>query len=157
MTTFIPMQFMPFCILTWMITNVASTIAPFELSPGFYRWAYALPAHEAYSILGQIFSDECNNQLYRALPILFSWWVVGALVVVYALHYRCRQARILESKTQVSDNAINENQEDRPKTPAGSPDRILSRDRRSTMESIELEQRVYGPQYPTMPRTFDNR
>jgi hypothetical protein len=157
MTTFIPMQFMPFCILTWMITNVASTIAPFELSPGFYRWGYALPAHEAYSILGQIWSNGCNNQLHRALPILFSWWVVGACVVVYALHYRCRQARILERKTQFLENAVDENQEDRPKTPAGSPDRILPRDRRSTMESIELERRVYGPQYPTMPGTFDNR
>ncbi|KAL4756619.1 uncharacterized protein BDW70DRAFT_164314 [Aspergillus foveolatus] len=147
---------MPFCILTWMITNVASTIAPFELSPGFYRWASALPAQEAYSILGQIWSDRCNNQLYGALPIFFSCWVVGALVVVYALHYRCRQARILESKTQFPDNAIDENQEDRPRTPAGSPDRILPRDRRSTMESIELARRVCGPQYPTMP-VLDDR
>ncbi|KAL2821131.1 hypothetical protein BJX63DRAFT_427810 [Aspergillus granulosus] len=33
----IPMQFVPFFVLTWVIINVASTLSPFELSPGFYR------------------------------------------------------------------------------------------------------------------------
>ncbi|KAJ6026881.1 nitrosoguanidine resistance protein SNG1 [Penicillium canescens] len=104
LTTFVPMQFMPFCVLTWMIVNVASTISPFELSPGFYHWGYALPAHETYKILGQIWSDGCNNELHRALPILFSWWIVGIVLVVYAVYYRCKDACALQSTPTVDDD-----------------------------------------------------
>ncbi|CDM28566.1 hypothetical protein DTO013E5_986 [Penicillium roqueforti] len=91
-TAFIPIQFMPFVVLTWAILNVASTISPFELSPGFFRWGYALPSYEAYQVLVQIWSDGCDNRLYRALPIMFSWWIVGVPVAVYAMRYRCRTA-----------------------------------------------------------------
>jgi hypothetical protein len=64
-TAFIPASFLSFFVLTWVITNVTSSIYPFELNPGFYRWAYALPALEAYSVLIQIWSGGCNNQLYQ--------------------------------------------------------------------------------------------
>ncbi|CAI7614117.1 unnamed protein product [Penicillium glandicola] len=91
-TAFVPIQFMPFIVLTWVILNVASTITPFELNPGFFRWGYALPSHEAYQVLIQIWSGGCNNQLYRALPIMFSWWIVGVPIAVYAMRYRCKAA-----------------------------------------------------------------
>lgn len=91
-TTFIPMPFMPFFVLTWAILNVASTIAPFELNPGFYRWGYALPSHEVYQVLVQIWSGGCNDQLYRALPILFSWWVVTIAAAILSVHHRCATA-----------------------------------------------------------------
>lgn len=91
-TAFIPIQFMPFIVLTWVILNVASTISPFELNPGFFRWGYALPSHEAYQVLIQIWSGGCNNRLYRALPIMFSWWIVGVPIAVYAMQHRCRTA-----------------------------------------------------------------
>ncbi|KAL4878938.1 hypothetical protein BJY04DRAFT_229600 [Aspergillus karnatakaensis] len=76
-TAFIPMQFMSFFVLTWVIINVTSTIFPFEISPGFYRVGYALPAHELYETLVDIWTEGCNPILYRSLPILFSWWIVG--------------------------------------------------------------------------------
>ncbi|RDW68691.1 uncharacterized protein DSM5745_08451 [Aspergillus mulundensis] len=82
MTTFIPMQFMPFCMLAWMIANVSSTIAPFELSAGFYRWAYALPAHEAYAILGQIWSDGCTES---AIPPCLERSTIGSSAGLLAL------------------------------------------------------------------------
>ncbi|KAJ5135507.1 uncharacterized protein N7515_004785 [Penicillium bovifimosum] len=91
-TAFIPIQFMPFIVLTWVIINVASTISPFEMSAGFFRWGYALPSHEAYQVLIQIWSGGCNNRLYQALPIMFSWWIVGVPAAVYAMRYRCKSA-----------------------------------------------------------------
>ncbi|KAJ5228029.1 hypothetical protein N7489_008737 [Penicillium chrysogenum] len=109
-TAFIPIQFMPFIVLTWVIINVASTISPFELSPGFFRWGYALPSHEAYEVLIQIWSGGCNNRLYRALPIMFSWWIVGVLVAVYAMQYRCRTA---VSAQEALDRAGLENQSEK--------------------------------------------
>ncbi|KAL4816533.1 hypothetical protein BDW67DRAFT_44322 [Aspergillus spinulosporus] len=36
-TSIIPMPFVLFLVLTWIILNVSSTIGPFELSPAFYR------------------------------------------------------------------------------------------------------------------------
>lgn len=95
-TAFLPLSAMPFFIITWAVTNVASTIAPFESSAGFYRWGYALPAHETYQIFVQIWSGGCNNQLHRALPILFAWEVLGLTAAVLGMYYRCKTATKLE-------------------------------------------------------------
>jgi hypothetical protein len=78
--TIIPMQFAPFFVLTWVILNVSSTISPFELSPGFYRLGYVMPAHELYEVLLQIWTRSCNPVLGRALGVLFAEWVVGAVL-----------------------------------------------------------------------------
>lgn len=146
LTAFIPMQFLPFCILTWVIFNVASTISPFELNPGFFRWGYALPAHETYQVLVQIWSDGCQDQSYRALPILFSWWVVGIAVVSYATDYRCQTAL----KALNAAKAFETTKKDTTR-PSSSTDNILERERerRNTIETIRLENMAYGPSYPT--------
>ncbi|KAB8076083.1 hypothetical protein BDV29DRAFT_200455 [Aspergillus leporis] len=140
LTAFIPMQFLPFCILTWAIINVASTISPFELSPGFYRWGYALPAHELYQVLVQIWSDGCEDQLYRALPIMFSWWVAGLAIVPFAMRYRCQAALAAEeaANRSISDHKMTE-----------STCEMVPQHRRETAESIQLENIAYGPSYPT--------
>jgi hypothetical protein len=155
LTTFVPMQFMPFCVLTWMLLSISSTISPFELSPGFYRWSYALPAHETYQILGQIWSDGCNNQLHIALPILLSWWIIGIVLAFYAIYYRCNAAHALQGKMAASEGY--QLTDKKPKTPSESQNAILTRERRETMESIVLERRIYGPSYPFVSRTADDR
>ncbi|KAJ6143698.1 hypothetical protein N7471_003151 [Penicillium samsonianum] len=121
-------EFMPFIVLTWVILNVASTISPFELNPGFFRWGYALPSHEAYQVLIQIWSGGCNNRLYRALPIMFSWWTVGVPIAVYAMQHRCKTA---VASQETLDRAGLENQSKKHATtnetvtPVGSPRREL--------------------------------
>ncbi|CAI7614764.1 unnamed protein product [Penicillium crustosum] len=87
-TAVLPMKFMPFFILTWIIMNVSSTLGPFELSPGFYRIGYALPAYEIYQVLVDIWTHGCNPTLYRSLPILFSWWVLGIFGFLAAMRRR---------------------------------------------------------------------
>ncbi|PWY81313.1 hypothetical protein BO83DRAFT_174249 [Aspergillus eucalypticola CBS 122712] len=91
-TTFVPMQIIPFAILTWIILNVSSTLSPFELSPGFYRWGYALPGRELYDTLLQVWTRGCNPYLGRSLPILWSWWIVGVVGFAVALRYRHQTA-----------------------------------------------------------------
>ncbi|KAH7030504.1 hypothetical protein B0J12DRAFT_583429 [Macrophomina phaseolina] len=91
-TTFIPMAFSSFFVLSWVIANITATIAPFELSAGFYRWAYALPAKETFDILITIWSGGAVNRLYRNLPIMFAWVVVMGPSAFYALRYRCKKA-----------------------------------------------------------------
>ncbi|KAI9372363.1 hypothetical protein BJX61DRAFT_451920 [Aspergillus egyptiacus] len=86
----IPMPAAPFFVLIWVILNVSSTLAPFELSPGFYRWGYALPAHSLYDILLDIWTSGCNPHLYRSLPILWAEWVVALGLFVLGMWIKTR-------------------------------------------------------------------
>lgn len=88
----LPLPVMPFFILTWIFLNISSTINPFELTPGFYRWGYALPAYSAYEILTYIWSDGPAPKLHRALPILLAWWLVGLACAIIAHRRKCRRA-----------------------------------------------------------------
>lgn len=91
----IPIPAMPFLLMTWVFLNITSSITPFEINPGFYRFGYAFPAHEAYQVLTDIWSGGAVPQLYRAMPILFSWWVL-LLVCDGLSHLRaCRRAKIV--------------------------------------------------------------
>ncbi|KAK1149698.1 hypothetical protein N8T08_005251 [Aspergillus melleus] len=89
-TAMVPMPFVPYFILTWIIVNVTSTIGPFEQSPGFYRLGYVFPAHELYEVLMDIWTQGCNPHLYRALPILFAEWVLGIGLFVIGMGKRMR-------------------------------------------------------------------
>ncbi|KAL4924184.1 SNG1 family protein [Aspergillus undulatus] len=91
-TAIVPMQFMPFIILTWAIVNVSSTIAPFDLSPGFYRVGYALPAHPLYEILLQIWTHGCYPHLDKALSVLWCEWVVALCLFVYGMSRRTQSS-----------------------------------------------------------------
>jgi hypothetical protein len=87
-TAVLPVKFMPFFILIWVIVNVSSTLSPFELSPGFYRVGYAVPAYELYQVLVDIWSHGCNPTVYRSLPILLSWWLVGIFAFLAGMRRR---------------------------------------------------------------------
>ena len=88
----LPPPAMPFFILTWIFLNISSTINPFEITPGFYRWGYALPAYSTYEILTYIWSGGPAPKLHRALPILFAWWLVGLACAILAHRRRCGRA-----------------------------------------------------------------
>ncbi|PVH85208.1 hypothetical protein DL98DRAFT_607890 [Cadophora sp. DSE1049] len=92
-TAFVPLSFLTFFVLPWAIINVTSTIFPFELSPSFYKLGYALPGHQVVSILFQVWSGGCNNQLSRALPVLFAWEIFGWIASGWGVVYRNRAAR----------------------------------------------------------------
>ncbi|KAI9927204.1 hypothetical protein ASPWEDRAFT_63369 [Aspergillus wentii DTO 134E9] len=96
-TAIMPMPFVPYFILTWIILNVTSTIGPFEQSPGFYRLGYVFPAHELYEVLLDIWTHGCNPHLYRALPILFAEWVVG--IVLFVAGIRLRMCGVVSQST----------------------------------------------------------
>lgn len=90
--TMVPMKFMSFFVLTWILTNITSTIYPFELSAGFYRVGYALPAHNIWSLLMAIWSNGCKVQNEVALPVCFAWWVVGHVTSAWSVRRRCLMA-----------------------------------------------------------------
>jgi hypothetical protein len=168
-TVYVPMQFLPFFVLTWAIINVASTITPYELNPGFFRWGYALPSHEAYQLLVQIWSGGCARQDYRALPIMFTWWIVGIVVVMISMHHRCKVSVMAQTMLD-KDNDNSTTSE--PPIPSegdagatnGEPNRpdtnsstgpLMNRRRASSvsqaqaLELVRLDREAYGPSYPT--------
>jgi hypothetical protein len=88
-TLWIPQPYVPMALISWIVISVTSVILPFELSPGFYRWGYAIPTHEAYQVLIHIWSGGCNPQLYRALPVLFAWEVASIGLDALGVYRRC--------------------------------------------------------------------
>lgn len=95
-TGWIPVQYMAYFSMTWLVINVTSTGMPIELSPGFYHWQYALPSYQLYQVLITIWSHGCVNQNFRALPILFSWWVAGLVGSWLSMISKCNAATKLE-------------------------------------------------------------
>jgi flagellar biosynthesis GTPase FlhF len=64
-----------------------------------------MPAHEVYQVLVDIWSGGCNPQLRYALPILFSWEVIGLAFSTLGVYRRCHYAVIAE---EAQENAFNE-------------------------------------------------
>ncbi|KAK0110544.1 hypothetical protein ONS96_002150 [Cadophora gregata f. sp. sojae] len=95
-TVWLAVQYVPMALISWVILNVTSILMPFELSNGFYRWAYAMPAHEVYQGLLDIWSGGCNPTLHYALPILFAWEVLGLIFSAMGVYRRCHYAMVAE-------------------------------------------------------------
>lgn len=88
LTCWIPLPGMPLFMICWVLLNVASTATPFNLSPAFYHWGYALPAYETYQLLTDIWSRGSVPVLFRSLPILFTWLVVTAVLALFGLRHK---------------------------------------------------------------------
>ncbi|RDW91728.1 hypothetical protein BP5796_02893 [Coleophoma crateriformis] len=99
-TVWLPPKYVPMSLITWVVFNVTSILVPFELSPGFYRWAYAMPAHEVYQALTDIWSRGCNPQLHYALPILFSLELLGLFLGALGVYHRCHYATLAEEQQE---------------------------------------------------------
>ncbi|KAL2856712.1 hypothetical protein BJX68DRAFT_229369 [Aspergillus pseudodeflectus] len=98
----IPAPYVPMALITWVVTNVASTLIPFELSPGFYKWGFALPAHAVYNVLIHIWSGGCNPQLNYALPVLFAYEIVSGVISGIGVYRRAHFAVIAAEKEEKS-------------------------------------------------------
>lgn len=109
--TIIPMSFFSYFMLTWVILNIGSTLYPFELSPGFYRWGWALPAHNIWLVLVDIWSNGCRQQLDVTMPILFAWWFAGHFVSAWSVQKRC-----LMAEAEAQHEKLNDDKHPRPST-----------------------------------------
>ncbi|CAK7246296.1 MAG: hypothetical protein STHCBS139747_007923 [Sporothrix thermara] len=93
-TAFVPPQFVPFCMFTWMITNVTSAGAPLELSNVFYRVSYFFPAHAMWLAEQHIWSQGGAYRLSISLPILAAWLVVAKTGTIFTLAPRRKLAAL---------------------------------------------------------------
>ncbi|KAL5340532.1 hypothetical protein BJX70DRAFT_111454 [Aspergillus crustosus] len=90
----LPPPYVPMGLITWVVINVSSILLPFELSPAFYKWGYALPAHACYNILIDIWSGGCNPQLGYALPVLFAYELSSGFLSGLGVYKRAHVAVI---------------------------------------------------------------
>lgn len=88
--TVVPLRWVSFFIFAFVIVNITSTLFPFQLSPDFYHWGYALPGHNVWLLLIEIWTSGCISKLDVALPVLFAWWVVGHATSMLAVIRKCR-------------------------------------------------------------------
>ncbi|KAJ9160720.1 putative Nitrosoguanidine resistance protein SNG1 [Coniochaeta hoffmannii] len=147
----VPPGFVPMGFVTWLVWNVSSILLPFELSPGFYRLGYAFPAREVYQVLVDVWSGGCNPELRVALPVLFAWEVVGAVLSAVGVFRRCHyatvaqeeQERAFQEKVQAAMAAVTrareaeEEREKRREEEAVSPDAIEKISTRETEADLE--------------------
>ena len=128
-TVWIAPSFVPMALISWIMLNITSILLPFELSPGFYRWGYALPAHSIFQVLIDIWSGGCNPQLDYALPVMFAYEIVGltlSSVGAYRrAHYACiKKEADEEAYQQRVAAAIAEKQEDQLQRKETGPSRV---------------------------------
>jgi hypothetical protein len=97
-TIWLPLPYVPMALISWVIVNVTSILLPFELSPGFFKVGYAIPAHEVYQTLTDIWSGGCNPRLYYALPVLVVWWIVTFFLAAVGVFKRCHYATLGEEE-----------------------------------------------------------
>ncbi|KAE8378163.1 hypothetical protein BDV26DRAFT_292514 [Aspergillus bertholletiae] len=93
-TIWLPPPGVPMALITWIVLNVTSILLPFELSPGFYQWGYALPAHSVFQVLLDIWSGGCNPQLDYALPVLFAYELIALTLSSIGVYRRANYAMI---------------------------------------------------------------
>jgi hypothetical protein len=157
-STVVPLPVMPFVILLWILLNIASTISPLELQAGFYQWSIVLPSHEAYSILVTIWTGGAHNRLYRALPILFAWWILANMTTSLTHIRACHLAYKLD-REQGTGSSAQEDVETGFSTAEDKEDSLsrgntilrttTQNTRQRTVEEAALERReVYGPGIP---------
>jgi hypothetical protein len=149
-----PLPVMPFVVVLWILINIAASVSPLELQAGFYSWGIALPSHNAYSVMVTIWSGGANNRLYRALPILFAWWIVANITTILTHVRACHLAYKMEM-AQAEDGKLAPKDEE-----AGIQGESVSRQttmnrtetnmqRVRSAEEMAMEQRqVYGPGIP---------
>jgi len=99
-TVWFPLPYVPMGLAIWLVINVSSVILPFELSAGWYRVGYAIPAHEAYQTLIDIWSRGCNPTLKYALPVMFAWEVVATSLAAMGVYRRSHYAALGEAAAQ---------------------------------------------------------
>lgn len=99
-TVWLSPPFVPMALISWMMLNVTSILLPFELSPAFYKWGYALPAHSVFNLLIDIWSGGCNPQLYYALPVLFAYEICGLVLSSIGVYRRAHYAVIKQEKEE---------------------------------------------------------
>ncbi|KAJ5693118.1 hypothetical protein N7462_002541 [Penicillium macrosclerotiorum] len=90
---FVPMPFLPLCVLTYVIINVGASVFPIDIKPTFYHLDYIWPSYNCFELLISVLSDGSTSRVYRNVPVLFGWLFVWMPLGFMANRKRCRMAQ----------------------------------------------------------------
>lgn len=92
-TGFIPMAFVPFLFLSWVIFNVAASLGPPEILNNWYRINFFFPSLHWYRTFITIITEGAYNNLHYTLPVLAVWLVLMKCMSPLATRNRVRKAQ----------------------------------------------------------------
>ncbi|KAF3004834.1 hypothetical protein E8E13_004334 [Curvularia kusanoi] len=92
-TGFIPMAFVPFLLLTWIIFNVAASLGPPEILNHWYRISFFFPSLHYYRTFITIITQGACNNLHYTLPVLAVWLVLMKCISPLATRNRVKKAQ----------------------------------------------------------------
>ncbi|KAF8884554.1 hypothetical protein CPB84DRAFT_1789023 [Gymnopilus junonius] len=85
-------QFIPFFLITWIISNVSVTFFPVELLPRIFHYGYAMPFYNLSSAVRHIVFGT-KNHLGLNFGVLISWVTVSCITLT-AIQWSVRQKDI---------------------------------------------------------------
>ncbi|KAF1928919.1 uncharacterized protein M421DRAFT_420149 [Didymella exigua CBS 183.55] len=91
-TGFVPMEFVPFLFLTWIIFNVVGALGPTEILHHWYRVNYFFPSLHWYKTFITIITQGACNDLRYTLPVLAAWLLLLKILSPLATKNRVRKA-----------------------------------------------------------------
>lgn len=91
--SFVPVPFLPLCVLTYVIVNVGGSVFPIDIKPAFYHLDYIWPSYNCFELLITVLSHGSTSRVYRNVPVLFGWLVVWMPLGFMANRRRCRMSQ----------------------------------------------------------------
>ncbi|KAJ5097088.1 hypothetical protein N7456_007809 [Penicillium angulare] len=156
-TIWLPPPFVPMALISWVVLNITSILLPFELSPGFYKVGYVMPAHSVFQVLVDIWSGGCNPQLNYALPVMFvieiSSLILSSIGVYRRAHYaaikkesdeKSAQERIEAAIAEKLDKMAPKDDNEGTEIPDGGSEAPVAMERRGTMATLEDQEELAG-------------
>lgn len=92
-TGFVPMAFVPFLFVTWVVFSVAASLGPPEILNHWYRISYFFPSLHWYRTFITIITQGAYNNLRYTLPVLAAWLVLLKILSPLATRNRVRKAQ----------------------------------------------------------------
>ncbi|KAK5048710.1 hypothetical protein LTR84_005802 [Exophiala bonariae] len=94
-TALIPAAFTSFVFLTWVIFNLAASLADPAITNHWFRINYFFPSLHWFQTLITIFSEGGVNRLHYTLPTLAGWLVLLKFLSPFAMMYRIKKAQVV--------------------------------------------------------------
>lgn len=92
-TGFVPMAFVPFLMVTWVVFNVSAALGEPAILNHWYRINYFFPSLHWFQTLLTILTQGGVNKLHYTLPTLAGWLVLLKVLSPLATRHRVKKAK----------------------------------------------------------------
>jgi len=99
--TLLTIRFMPYFMITWIITNVSVCIYPIDVMPYIFRYGYGAPFYNVNRAMRTVIFNT-KNQVGLNFGVLLVWVAVSCvtLATIQVWVRRSREDAFMESTTE---------------------------------------------------------